>query len=133
MINQNASIHVEHLISDKPLTSFSEVAQYIREHKKLPPNYITKDEARERGWVASEGNLHTVAPGYSIGGDHFGNREGLLPHKEGRLWYEADIDYEGGRRNAKRIVFSNDGLIYMTTDHYASFTDITEEGSEIRE
>ena len=115
--------------SHAPLTSFEDVAQYIREHQQLPPNYITKEEARKLGWEASKGNLHIVAPGMSIGGDRFGNREGLLPKKQGRIWYEADIDYEKGTRNAKRIVFSNDGLIYMTTDHYATFTDITEEGS----
>ncbi|MFC6334539.1 ribonuclease domain-containing protein [Paenibacillus septentrionalis] len=108
------------------LTSFEEVAAYIREHGELPENFITKNEAQKRGWVASEGNLHDVAPGMSIGGDRFGNREGLLPAAEGRVWYEADINYNGGHRNADRIVFSNDGLIYMTTDHYKSFTDITE-------
>lgn len=113
------------------LTSFTEVSQYIREHQQLPPNYITKAEAKKLGWVASEGNLHVVAPGKSIGGDRFGNREGLLPKASGRTWYEADIDYVSGTRNGKRIVFSNDGLIYMTTDHYATFTNITEEGSVI--
>lgn len=110
-----------------PLTSFEEVAAYIREHGELPDNFITKKEAQALGWVAAEGNLQEVAPGMSIGGDRFGNREGLLPDKQGRKWYEADINYTGGRRNADRIVFSNDGLIYMTTDHYKSFTDITEE------
>lgn len=115
------------------LTSFSEVAEYIREHNELPENFITKDEAKKLGWVASKGNLHIVAPGMSIGGDRFGNREGLLPKASGRIWYEADIDYVSGTRNGKRIVFSNDGLIYMTTDHYATFTNITEEGSVIHE
>lgn len=123
----------EQLNENQPITSFEQVAQYLREHQQLPPNYITKEEASELGWVAAEGNLHIVAPGKSIGGDRFGNREGLLPNAEGRVWYEADIDYESGTRNAKRIVFSNDGLIYMTTDHYASFTDITEEGRETLE
>lgn len=61
---------------------FDEVANYISEHNELPPNYITKKEARELGWEPSEGNLHEVAPGKSIGGDVFGNREGLLPKKK---------------------------------------------------
>lgn len=104
---------------------FNEVANYISEHNELPPNYITKNEARELGWEPSEGNLHEVAPGKSIGGDVFRNREGLLPNKKGRIWYEADIHYSGGRRGSDRILYSNDGLIYQTTDHYKSFEQIT--------
>ncbi|WP_145325940.1 ribonuclease domain-containing protein [Paenibacillus xylanexedens] len=105
---------------------FHEVANYISEHNELPPNYITKKEARELGWEPSEGNLHEVAPGKSIGGDVFRNREGLLPNKKGRIWYEADIHYSGGRRGSDRILYSNDGLIYQTTDHYKSFEQITQ-------
>lgn len=105
---------------------FNEVANYISEHNELPPNYITKKEARELGWEPSEGNLHEVAPGKSIGGDVFRNREGLLPNKKGRIWYEADIHYSGGRRGSDRILYSNDGLIYQTTDHYKSFEQITQ-------
>lgn len=101
-----------------------EVAGYLHAYKELPPNFITKKEALARGWVASQGNLWEIAPGKSIGGDSFGNREGLLPEKAGRKWYECDIDYQGGKRGAKRIVFSNDGLIYYTEDHYKSFTEI---------
>jgi len=114
--------------STSPLTSFEDVAAYIRDNGKLPANFIKKKDAEDLGWIASKGNLHEVAPNMSIGGDKFGNREGLLPKADGRIWYEADINYTGGRRNADRIVFSNDGLIYMTTDHYKSFTDITKEG-----
>lgn len=125
-INHQSAGQTESNADEAPLTSFEEVAAYIRKHGKLPDNFITKNEAQALGWVAAEGNLHEVAPGKSIGGDRFGNREGLLPDKKGRIWYEADINYNGGRRNADRIVFSNDGLIYMTTDHYKSFTDITE-------
>ncbi len=73
---------------------------------------------------ADRGNLWDVTDEMSIGGDRFGNREGLLPDASGRKWYEADIDYDGGRRNAKRIVFSNDGLIYYTDDHYESFEQL---------
>lgn len=118
-------------IQDKavaPLTSFKDVSDYIRQHHKLPVNFITKKEAEQLGWVASIGNLNKVAPGKSIGGDRFGNREGLLPKAKNRIWYEADINYKKGSRGADRVLFSNDGLIYMTTDHYKSFTDITKEG-----
>ncbi|MBJ6360737.1 ribonuclease domain-containing protein [Paenibacillus sp. GCM10012307] len=115
--------------AQEPLTSFKSVSNYIREHGGLPPNYMTKKEASQLGWVPSKGNLNQVAPGKSIGGDRFGNREGLLPAKKNRIWYEADVNYKTGPRGADRILFSNDGLIYMTTDHYKSFTDITKEGS----
>jgi|GEM_PF-456579 len=117
---------LEENLSSASFTSFEKVADYLRQYGELPDNFITKKEAEALGWVASQGNLHEVAPGKSIGGDTFGNREGLLPKADGRKWYEADINYNGGRRNGDRIVFSNDGLIYMTTDHYNSFIDITE-------
>lgn len=102
-------------------TSKDEVAEYIYLYGHLPPNYITKSEAQDLGWVASKGNLWKIAPGKSIGGDRFGNREGLLPTAKGRKYYECDIDFDGKYRNAKRIVFSNDGLVYYTEDHYETF------------
>ncbi|MFE4711630.1 ribonuclease domain-containing protein [Paenibacillus sp. NPDC056722] len=115
--------------SQAPLTGFKEVSDYIRQHHALPDNFITKKEAEGLGWVAAKGNLNQIAPGKSIGGDRFGNREGLLPKAKNRIWYEADINYKKGSRGADRILYSNDGLIYMTSDHYKSFTDITKEGS----
>ncbi len=105
-------------------TSMEEVADYIHAYGKLPQNFITKNEAQDLGWESSKGNLWDVAPGMSIGGDRFGNYEGLLPEANGRTWTECDIGYEGGYRDDRRIVFSNDGLIYYTDDHYESFTQL---------
>lgn len=99
-----------------------EVALYLYVFRELPANYLTKGEAYDLGWDAGEGNLWDVAYGLCIGGDRFGNREGLLPEEEDRRWYEADVNYGGGYRGSERIVFSNDGLIYATYDHYESFT-----------
>ena len=112
----------ETIAEDGSYTSKEDVALYIHTYGKLPDNFVTKSEAKDLGWVASKNNLHKVCEGCSIGGDNFGNREGLLPKKSGRKYYECDIDYDGGGRNAKRIVFSNDGLVYYTDDHYKSFT-----------
>ena len=106
---------------DGEYTSKEEVALYIHLYNHLPSNYITKNEAKDLGWDSGAGNLNKVAPGKSIGGDKFGNREGLLPKKDKRVYYECDIDYVKGKRNGKRIVFSNDGLIYYTGDHYETF------------
>ena len=106
---------------DGTYTSKEEVAAYLNQFGHLPENYITKKEAKKLGWVSSEGNLNKVAPGKSIGGDYFGNYEELLPVKKGRSYYECDIDFTGGRRNAKRIIYSDDGLIYYTDDHYKTF------------
>ena len=103
-----------------------DVADYIHLYGELPPNFITKDDAQDLGWISSKGNLWDVAPGMSIGGDRFGNREGLLPSANGRQWYECDVNYEGGFRGAERILYSNDGLIYYTNDHYASYTPVYE-------
>ncbi len=102
-------------------TSKEDVALYLHLYGELPPNFITKSEAGDLGWQASKGNLWEVTEQKSIGGDRFGNREGLLPDKSDRQYYECDINYEGGYRGAERIVYSNDGLVYFTPDHYESF------------
>lgn len=107
---------------DGEYTSKEEVALYLHLYNHLPSNFIKKQEAQDLGWVSNQGNLHKVAPGKSIGGDRFGNYENLLPTKKGRKYFECDIDFDGTYRNAKRIIFSNDGLIYYTDDHYESFT-----------
>ena len=99
-----------------------EVALYIATYGHLPSNYITKKQAQDRGWINSKGNLWKVAPGMCIGGDRFGNYEGQLPKKKGRTYTECDVNYEGGYRQTDRIIFSNDGLVYYTQDHYETFT-----------
>ena len=97
------------------------VALYIHLYGKLPKNYMTKKEAEKLGWEA--GPLYKVVPGKAIGGTYYGNYEGLLPKKSGRSYYECDIDTIGAKaRGAKRIVYSNDGLVYYTEDHYETFT-----------
>ena len=99
-------------------TTKEDVALYIHTYGCLPENFMTKSEARALGWEG--GGLEDYAPGMCIGGDHFGNYEGLLP--EDRDYTECDIDTMGrSSRGAKRIVFSDDGLIYYTEDHYESF------------
>jgi len=109
------------IAQDGVYTSAEDVALYLHTYGCLPDNFITKKQARALGWEG--GGLEDFAPGKCIGGDRFGNYEGLLPEKDGRTYTECDIDTLGARsRGAKRIVFSNDGLIYYTQDHYESFT-----------
>jgi len=99
--------------------SAEDVSEYLYTYSCLPENFITKDEARALGWEG--GSVEVYAPGYAIGGDRFGNREKILP--EDHIYYECDIDTNGASsRGAKRIVFSEDGLIYYTEDHYETFT-----------
>ncbi|HIZ70747.1 MAG TPA: hypothetical protein H9808_03135 [Candidatus Atopostipes pullistercoris] len=105
-------------------TEAQDLVDYLEMYGELPPNFITKKEARELGWDAKEGNLWQVAPDASIGGDYFGNYEELLPEDDQREYYEADVDYEGGHRNAKRLIYSNDGLYFYTEDHYESFEEM---------
>ncbi len=100
------------------------VALYLHTYGHLPDNYLTKSEAEALGWSNSLGNLWDVAPGCSIGGDKFGNREGLLPKAKGRQYYECDVNFDGGYRGGERIVYSNDGLIFYTADHYSSYTQL---------
>lgn len=101
---------------DQAYYEVEDVAAYLNEYEMLPPNYITKSEARDMDWSVEDNE------GYIIGGDYFGNREGLLPEAPGRQYYEADI--EAGytnHRGPERLVYSDDGLIYYTDDHYQSF------------
>lgn len=100
-----------------------DVAAYLYEWEELPPNFITKNEAKKLGWQSEKGNLWDVAEGKSIGGDKFGNREGLLP--EGEEYRECDVNYSGGYRGGERLVYSiDDWDIYYTDDHYESFTQL---------
>ena len=102
-------------------TSKEDVALYIHTYGELPQNFISKKDAEKLGWTG--GSLEPYAPGKCIGGSNFGNYEGHLPTKKGRKYTECDIDTLGKKsRGAKRIVFSNDGLIYYTDDHYNTFT-----------
>ena len=101
-------------------TTKDDVALYIHTYGHLPPNFITKKEAQAAGWFG--GPLEQVLPGMCIGGDYFGNYEGQLPKAKGRKWAECDINTLGKRsRGPERIIFSNDGLIYYTPDHYETF------------
>ncbi len=105
---------------DGSYTTKEDVALYIHTYGHLPINFMTKNEAKKLGWEG--GSLERYAPGMCIGGDKFGNYEGILPDAPGRKWTECDIDTLGAKsRGAKRIVFSNDGLIYYTDDHYETF------------
>ena len=115
--SSGAKVQVE---KGRAYTDKDHVAAYIHVYKTLPSNYITKGQATKLGWK-SKGTLDKVAPGKSIGGDRFGNYEKQLPDKQGRTWKECDIDYVKGNRNAKRICFSNDGLIYYSGSHYRDF------------
>ena len=115
-----------HISRDGTYTSKVEVALYLHTYKQLPDNFISKTKARKAGWDSSKGNLDEVCPGKSIGGSVYENEswngEPVLPDPSGtRNWHECDINYTGGYRGAERIVFSDDGLIFYTADHYKTF------------
>ena len=101
------------------LTDENTVIEYVKNNNRLPDYYITKGEARKQGWVASKGNLCDVLPGRAIGGDHFSNREKTLPTNN--KYFEADVNYNCGNRNADRIVFTKKGEVWLTKNHYKSF------------
>lgn len=123
LVEKDEFEEISGILYGESYSSVDEVADYLNQYNELPPNYLTKKEANELGWP-EDGYLNEVAPGMSIGGDRFGNREGLLPAAKDREYFECDIDYESGKRNAKRLVYSNDGLIFYTEDHYASFEQL---------
>ena len=101
------------------LTNENTVVNYVKTNRRLPDYYLTKGEARKKGWIASKGNLCDVLPGKAIGGDHFSNREKTLP--VGNKYFEADVNYNCGNRNADRIVFTKNGEVWLTKNHYKSF------------
>ena len=111
-------------VPDGPITDPQSIADYIFANGRLPDNFITKREAQALGWDSSYNYVGDVAPGKSIGGDRFGNYEGLLPTAKGRQYYECDCWYTGKKRNAYRIIYSNDGLVYYTADHYQTFIQL---------
>lgn len=102
---------------------FVETITSLRDTKRLPARYVTKKDAEALGWKPGA-DLCRTTPGRAIGGDNFGNREKRLPEAAGRRWREADLDYACGRRGPKRLVWSNDGLIFITVDHYATFKEV---------
>lgn len=91
-------------------------------NNRLPPKFVTKREASSQGWKPGK-DLWSVATlrGSSIGGDRFKNLEGQLPDKK---WREADLDYKGGHRGGKRLVFSRSGERFVTVNHYKTFVDV---------
>lgn len=105
---------------DGEYTAPEDVAEYLHTYGRLPGNFITKKEARALGWPG--GDLWKYAPGKSLGGDYFGNYEGLL--SENVRYLECDVNYAGGSRGAERVIYGDDGSIYYTDDHYASFTQL---------
>lgn len=94
---------------------------------RLPDYYISRKEAESLGWNKKKGNLNDVAPGKMIYGGIYHNEDEKLPEEQGRIWYEADINYTGGYRNQERIIFSNDGIVFVTYDHYKTFYEVTGE------
>ena len=101
-----------------------EVALYIHLYNRLPENYVTKNQAEKKGWQGGSVEKYT-GEGTAIGGNRFGNYEGLLPKAKGRSYTECDINTVGKKsRGAERIIFSNDGLVYYTNDHYKSFEQL---------
>jgi hypothetical protein len=114
-----ASVNRSDKQSIDELTNENTIINYVKQNHQLPNYYITKDEAKKLGWNPSQGNLCEVLPGKAIGGDHFGNREGKLPKDE--KYFEADVNYSCGNRNSDRIIFTKNGEVYLTKDHYKSF------------
>lgn len=109
------------LPEDGSYTTKEEVAAYLNLYGHLPDNFISKKEAKKQGWDGNARLLQQLFPGKSIGGDYFGNYEGSLPTAPKREYHECDINFNGKSRGAERIVFSNDGLIYYSGDHYETF------------
>lgn len=115
----------DQLVENGSYTSKEKVALYLRTYNNLPKNFITKGQANELGWGG--GSLLSYAPGKCIGGDVYSNYEKILPEKEGRIYYECDINTLGAlERGAERLVYSNDGLIFYTSDHYTTFEKLYE-------
>lgn len=121
--SSNEENAAEEIIEKGEYTAAGDVAVYLHLFGHLPSNYIRKNDAKAAGWDPDEGNLDRVCPGKIIGGDRFGNYEKKLPEKNNRKYFECDVNYDKdyGYRGQERIIFSNDGLIYYSGDHYNTF------------
>ncbi len=108
-----------------PIIEPQRIADYLFAYGELPENFITKEEARSLGWNSRYNYVSDVAPGMSIGGDYFDNYEGKLPRVKGRKYYECDCWYTEGPRNEYRIIYSDDGHVWYTDDHYSTFTEMS--------
>ncbi len=117
-------------VSEGPIIRPQAIADYLFAYGELPPNFITKREARELGWDSSWNDVSDVAPGMSIGGDFFVNYDGKLPVGKGIRYWEADCNYVSGRRRVERIVYSSDGRVWYTGDHYQTFQELFPSGTE---
>ncbi|MGA9212042.1 ribonuclease domain-containing protein [Kaistella sp.] len=117
--NQNSSNSSAEKGNINELSAENTVINYVKQNHQLPDYYLTKNEARKQGWIPSKGNLCDVLPGKAIGGDHFSNREKKLP--SGNEYYEADVNYNCANRNADRIIFTENGEVWLTKDHYKTF------------
>ena len=103
------------------------------EHQKISQSislfssdaYVDTDAAQQAGWKTTKKKLSSALPGKMLGGAVYKNKDGKLPQSSGRVWYEADINYDGGFRNRQRILYSNDGLMFASYDHYQTFYEIT--------
>ena len=116
-------------VPEGPITEPQAIADYLFSHDmQLPDNFITKKEAQQLGWDSSYNYVSDVAPGKSIGGDRFGNYEGVLPTGKGITYREADCYYTRGRRNGHRVVFSSEGRVWYTGDHYTTFQELFPSG-----
>jgi hypothetical protein len=104
-------------------SGFADTMTVLRSNGRLPARYLTKHAAEALGWKPGQ-DLCRAAPGRAIGGDNFSNRERRLPDKRDRRWHEADLDYACGARGPKRLVWSSDGLAFVTVDHYTSFVPV---------
>jgi len=113
------------IIAGKATDKGNDGADYwLKHYDELPDYYITKEDAEKLGWISFIGNLDNVAPGKMVTMGEYKNKNEHLPVENGRFWYEADINYTSGYRNSERVVFSNDGLIFVTYDHYKTFVEI---------
>jgi guanyl-specific ribonuclease Sa len=107
-----------------PMEEAQQLADYIFEYGELPDNFVTKKEAKEMGWQNGYWYVGDLGDGICIGGDYFGNYDGKLPYVKGRKYYEADCFYHGGPRNEYRIIYSTDGHVWFTGDHYNTFVEL---------
>ncbi len=107
--------------SNEVINTFEGVADYIVKYGRLPDNFITKAEAAKLGGTRKRQSRRSSA--WKKHRRRYLSKQRKAASRCGRTRMERSRhQLYIGIPGSDRIVYSNDRLVYKTTDHYKTFT-----------